>query len=297
MNWMKIALNALRWKVLAFGAIAGLWGGFLHEAALLLPAHAGWQGLRIVVASAALGLGLGLVVAPTDALLHHYLRRAARTGIAGALLGAVLGALGAAAMLGLMRGAAVSAWFTPAEMAWVGLAVTLGLVGGGCGLAVSLGATHGRALHQIAIGLGVGAALGVLVAGAVRLSGSNPWISLAALLLWSGALALALHWWDRRRARRWLRLLTGPGEDDIFPLMGEQITLGTNERNDIALRDFQEIYPYHCELRWAADHYEIIDNEQGGVVLVNYRQVQEHVLKPGDLVKIGSALLQYGEAQ
>jgi hypothetical protein len=30
--------------------------------------------------------------------------------------------------------------------------------------------------------------------------------------------------------------------------------------------------------------------------MVNFRQVQEQVLKAGDLVKIGSALLQYGEA-
>lgn len=296
MNWMKIALNALRWKVLVFGAMAGLWGSLLHEAALLLPAQAGWQGARIAIASAALGFGLGLVVAPTDAVLRHCFRRALKTAVVGAVLGAVLGAVGATVGLGLLKSAALLTWVSPAQMAWAGLTVTLGLVGGGCGLAVSLGSGRRRPLHKAGLGLGAGVVLGALLAAAVRASGENPWVSFAALLIWSALLALALHWWDRRRARRWLRLLTGPGEDDIFPLEGGQITLGKNEHNDIALRDFQEVYPYHCELRWSADHYEIVDNEQGGVVLVNYRQIQEHALKPGDLVKIGSALLQYGEA-
>lgn len=296
MNWTKIALNALRWKVLVFGALAGMWGSFLHEAALLLPAHTGWQGPRIALASAALGLGLGLIVAPTDALLHHCFRRALKTSLAGALLGALLGAVGAVAGLGLVRSAAVWSWISPAQMAWLGLTLTLGLLGAGCGLAVALGSSGHRLLHRTGLGLATGAVLGAVVATAVRASGEDPWVSFAALLVWSAVLALALHWWERRWARRWLRLLTGPGEDDIFPLEGGQITLGKNERNDIPLRDFQEIYPYHCELRWTADHYDIVDNEQGGVVLVNYRQVQEQALKPGDLVKIGSALLQYGEA-
>ena len=124
----------------------------------------------------------------------------------------------------------------------------------------------------------------------------DAWAVLAALVVWSGTLALLLHWSERRRARRWLRLLSGPGEDRIIPLQGGPLTLGRNERNDIPLLDFHEIYPYHCELRWASDHYDIVDNERGGIVLVNFRQVQEHALKSGDLIKIGTALLQYGEA-
>ncbi len=113
---------------------------------------------------------------------------------------------------------------------------------------------------------------------------------------WSALLALILFWWEKRGARRWLRLLTGPGEDSIFPLDGPEITLGKHERNDIPLLHYREIYPFHCVLRWQRDHYEIADSEQGGMVLVNYRQVQDQALRAGDLVKIGSALLQYGEA-
>jgi Inner membrane component of T3SS, cytoplasmic domain len=296
MNWMKIALKALGWRLMALGALAGLWGGLLREAALLLPPGALWQTAHALLAGAALGLGLGLFLAPADALLQHLFRRAARSALAGALLGALLGAAGAWARLALAHGM-LARWASPTLLAWGGAGLSLGLVGAGCGLAAAIGSgRHGRRLHAAGSGLVAGALLGVALGGAAHLAADDPWAVLGALAVWGALLALALHWWERRRARRWLRLLTGPGEDSIFPLAGGQITLGKNERNDIPLRDFQEIFPYHCELHWTADHYEIVDNEQGGVVLVNYRQVQEHALRPGDLIKIGTALLQYGEA-
>jgi Inner membrane component of T3SS, cytoplasmic domain len=294
MNWRKVALNGLRWKLLALGAVAGLWGSLLHEAVALLPAARGWQLPHALLAGAALGLGLGLFLGPADALLHHYFRRALKTAVAGALLGALLGAAGAALQL---AGARVEAWpgVTPAHLAWLGLGLTLGLIGAAGGLAATLGEGH-RRLGRTLAGLLAGALLGGALAAAAQAVADDAWALLGALVLWGALLALTLYWWPRRWARRWLRLLTGPGEDDIFPLRGGHITLGKNERNDIPLREFQEIFPYHCALRWATDHYEIVDNEQGGIVLVNYRQVQEHALKPGDLIKIGSALLQYGEA-
>jgi hypothetical protein len=301
MNWMKVALNTLRWKVLALGAVAGLWGSLLHESALLLPPGGPWAPLRALLAGAALGLGLGVLLAPADALLQHYFRRAAKSALAGGVLGALLGGAGTVLHVALLDLAAPIgarwAWAAPTLVAWIGQALTLGLVGGGCGLAAGLVAGNGRlALRKMLLGLLVGTVLAVALAAAVDAVAFDAWILLAGLVLWSGLLALTLHWWGRRWARRWLRLLTGPGEDRIYPLQGAHITLGKNERNDIPLLEFQEIYPYHCELRWVSDHYEIVDNEQGGVVLVNYRQVQEHALRAGDLIKIGSALLQYGEA-
>lgn len=301
MNWKKVALNALRWKMLVLGAAGGLWGSLLHESALLLPDGPGGPTGRLLLAGAALGLGLGVWLAPVNALLRHYLRRGLKAALAGALLGALLGALGAALRAGLLRSAATLgsawAWATPPVLAVAGLALMLGLIAAAAGLAAGLVAErNGRVLRRGLLGLLGGAALGVPVGLVAEAAWGEAWLVLAALVGWSALLALSLHWWELRRARRWLRLLTGPGEDDIFPLAAGHMTLGKHERNDIPLLHFQEVYPYHCELRWSADHYDIVDNEQGGVVLVNYRQVQEHALKPGDLVKIGTALLQYGEA-
>ena len=297
---MKVALGSLRWKLLALGAAAGLWGSLLHESALLLPGSERWELLRALLSGGALGLGIGVLLAPADALLHHYLRRALRSALAGALLGGLLGVLGTAAQVALQDAdAAIGAqwpWATPIRLEAAGLVLTLGLVGAGSALAANLFPSRRHALRQVLLGGIVGMALAALLVPLLGAAAFDPWAVLSALAVWSGLLALVLHGWARRRARRWLRLVTGPGEDSIFPLQGRQVTLGKHERNDIPLVDFQEIFPFHCELRWAADHYEIVDNEQGGVVLVNFRQVQEHALRPGDLVKIGSALLQYGEA-
>jgi Inner membrane component of T3SS, cytoplasmic domain len=298
MNWKKVALRALRWKVLALGAAAGLWGSLLHESMLLLPRAGQGPLAHALLAGAALGLGLGLFLAPADALLHRQARRALRSALAGAVLGGVLGAAGSAAQFGLLRVVGGGApWLSAQLVPWAGLALTLGLVGAGCGLAAGMATGRGRRALRLAWRAGLaGTLLALPLAAATSAAAWRSWAVLAALVAWSALLALVLHWGERRSARRWLRLLTGPNEDSIFPLRGPQITLGKHERNDIPLQHFQEIFPYHCELRWAADHYDVVDNEQGGVVLVNYRQVQEHPLRPGDLIKIGSALLQYGEA-
>lgn len=300
MNWKTLALRALRWKVLALGAVAGLWGAVLHESVRIWQPVPGALPMPAVLAGAALGLGLGLLLAPVDALLRHCFRRALRSAALGAVLGAAMGAAGAYAQDALGHWGpllAPMAWATPPVLRWAALILTLGLIGGGIGLAAGLVALRrGRIVRRALLGLVLGGILGVPVVAAAHVPFQTAWVVLGALVAWGALLALGLHWWEKRGARRWLRLLSGPGEDDIFPLAGGQITLGKNERNDIPLLAFQEIYPYHCELRWSADHYDIVDNDRGGVVLVNYRQVQEHALKPGDLIKIGSALLQYGEA-
>jgi Inner membrane component of T3SS, cytoplasmic domain len=301
MIWKKAILNALRWRMLVLGAMAGLWGSVLREAALLLPGSEAWPPLRALVVGAGLGLGLGLLLAPADALLQRTFRRALRAALAGGLLGALLGAGGAAAQVSLVGISASLGerwpWLSPALVAWLGLALTLGGIGAACGVASGPVAGHaGRTLRRALLGLLVGGVLSTVPALAAGAADFNPWAVLGGLVAWGALVALTLHGWAPYRARRWLRLLTGPGEDRIYPLLGGHLTLGKNERNDIPLLEFQEVYPYHCELRWAADHYDIVDNERGGVVLVNYRQVQEHPLKPGDLIKIGSALLQYGEA-
>ncbi|MDH4225076.1 MAG: FHA domain-containing protein, partial [Deltaproteobacteria bacterium] len=119
----------------------------------------------------------------------------------------------------------------------------------------------------------------------------DPWRG----ILWGGGMALLGMTPRRLFSKRWLRVLMGAHEDYIFPLQGKTITLGKLESNDIPLLGSEEVFPRHCEIRWVADHYEIIDDEQGGVVLVNFRPIQNHPLKPGDLIKVGSALLQYGE--
>lgn len=298
MNWKSVSLNALRWRLLLLGVTAGLWGGVLRESALWLPGAV--PTAPLLLGGLGLGLGLGALLAPAEALVLRYYRRAWRLALAGALLGAGLGLAAAAAdlwLLDTLRRASPQAGWLRTLAVDAGLILTLGLAGGGSGIAAGLyPVRRARMWRGGLIGLVLGVLLGAAVIAVAALAAYDAWALLALLAGWGAVMALALHWWRRRRAARWLRLLTGSNAESVFPLEGTRMRLGKNQRNDVPLTDFQEVYPYHCEIRWVGDHYEIVDNEQGGVVLVNYRQVQEHALRPGDLIKIGTALLQYGEA-
>lgn len=299
MNWMTVQLRSLSWKMLLVGASAGVWAAFLHESLWRLLSPLLGAGAGALLAGAGLGLGFAMVATPLDDLLHRFHHRAVWDALAGGLAGAVLGGSAGAAKLLLAPGTGPLL----ALPALPGLGASAVTVAGLAAVAAVVGAAsqvrRGRpvtATRRAALAALTGALLGVPLAGALLYSDSSPWVAFAGLAVWGAAVAWAAFWCEKRFARRWLRLLTGPGEDEIFPLQAGLVTLGKNEKNDIPLLHFEEIYPFHCQLRWAADHYEIIDNEQGGIVLVNFRQVEVQSLKPGDLVKIGTALLQYGEA-
>ena len=284
---------------MGLGAAAGAWSAFLAEGALIASDYSGIGWLRTYLPVWVLGVVFGALFAPIDEILNRQRRRALHAALYGAALGAILvpayaaylaltpsstGAIGAATGLPIAR--------------WIGFALGLAVTAVCAALASGLGANNLRlGLRRAARALLAGLALGFPLALAGNASGGNPWVLLGGLTLWGAWLALAVFWFEQRQARRWLRVLTGGGEDRFFPLRGSRITLGTSESNDVPLQGGQEIYPRHCEIKWVKDHYEIVDDEQGGIVLVNFRQIQEHTLKSGDLVRIGSVLLQYGEGQ
>lgn len=301
MNWRTAALNSLCWKVLLLGGAAGVWGAFLYECALLVQSVRNPAAIMALLPGAALGFGLGTFLSPIDEIVHRYSYRTLQSAMLGAVLGTLLGAGGLSFILwiaeqpyGRMEGGdGLAAIFRT----WAWPPILLGLIGASIGVGSALAhANRARIVRRSITGLVVGFALGIPIAPLMQQFMNSAWVVMASISLWGALLAVALYWWEKRVARRWLRLLTGPGEDAIFPLDGMRITMGKSERNDIPLLNYQEIYPFHCTLRWRGDHYEIVDNEQGGMVLVNYRQVQEQALKRGDLIKVGSALLQYGEA-
>jgi hypothetical protein len=288
-NWMTASLQSLRWKMLLLGIAAGIWGAFLGEATdylrRLAGLGAGWEWLP----AGGFGAALALLLASIDELLQHRPRRTLRAAGFGCALGGVFGAGSFALAAETTDGSVV--------LEALASAVLLALIGASAGLASTLGRGGLQAqLRRTGLGLLAGLGAGLPLAYGVLRFPEQHWLPMPALGLWGGLVALLLYWWEKRFARRWFRLLTGPGEDSIFPLRGALIRLGKNERNDIPLLHYQEIYPYHCQVCWVDDHYEIVDNEQGGTVQVNYRQIQEQALKPGDIVRIGTALLQYGEA-
>ena len=300
---MAASLNAHRNQVLLLGTIGGIWGGVLNGAAgylQLAPGMAGFSGWQSGIPGAGLGLGLGLFVSPIGNLLDKYPRRALIAAAVGGIGGLVVG-YGAMAAGGWLADGGTQAWagrsapLSPLAL-WVYFPLMMALLGAVIGLASTLGGSCRsrfgfRALTGALCG-GVGALPLALAANFL----DHPWLPLAGLGVWGAVVALGLFWLEKRLAKRWLRLLTAPGEDRIFPLRCNRITLGKRESNTIPLLRFHEVYPYHCKLDWVDGKYRIGDSDQGGMVWVNFREASDHVLASGDLVKIGSALFQYGEA-
>lgn len=302
MNWMRVSLRQLAWKTWVLGAAAGLWAAFAAESVLMGLGLLGLDpGLRLATAGLALGLTTGALVAPIGESLHQHPKRRWMVGMWGGLLGALIGVAG----IGV-----VSWWLTPdiapqrlvlgyrASTVWlICLPLLLGLLGAAIGFGSGLGVRN-RALGMRRLKYGAigGLAAGILVAVIEALAPGSLWLHTVALAAWAAVLAQVLFWTEKRRARHWLRVLTGPGEDEFFPLVNQTVRLGKAEHNEIPLLHYAEVYPVHCRIDWMDGQYHIVDDETGGTVYVNFRQVQEQPLKPGDLIKIGSALLQYGEA-
>jgi hypothetical protein len=300
MNWMKVRLRNVLARVLPLGAAAGAWAAFLAEGALIASGYSGIGWLRTYLPVLVLGAVFGALFAPIDEILNRRRHRALRASLIGGALGGIVVTLTYAAYLALTpSGAAATGEFKGLPIArWIGFALGLGVSAACAALASGLGANNlGLGFRRAARALLAGLALGFPLALAGNAAGGNSWVLLGGLTLWGAWLALAVFWFEQRQARRWLRVLTGGGEDRFFPLRDSTITLGKSEFNDVPLQDGQEVYPRHCEIKWVNNHYEIVDDEQGGIVLVNFRQIQEHALKPGDLVRIGSVLLQYGEGR
>lgn len=303
MNWRSIWLRNRLWHLALLGALCGGWCALAYEAVQGLVVGLWGPGpgaIPALLPGTAFGAVLGATFASLDEFLGHFPRRALRTGGMGALLGA-LGGLATLGPLGLLVPVAGA---SPAVPMTEGALWHWGLFGPALGVLAAIvcfasGLAVGQprlGLRRAAWGLAGGAVPGAGLAAGFAFVNPSSWLHMGALGAWGALLAVIVYWRETRFARRWLRVLTGPGEDRILPLHGRELRLGKLETNEIPLPYYQEIYPVHCKLRWTGENYQIVDDETGGTVLVNFRQVQDQVLKAGDLVKIGSALLQYGEA-
>ena len=72
------------------------------------------------------------------------------------------------------------------------------------------------------------------------------------------------------------------------------VTLGRRTENDIVL-DLPSVSRQHAQIRWRFGNFILYDISNRGSILVNGHPSHEHVLRPGDVIALGEALLVYGE--
>src|SRR5437867_10853755 len=83
--------------------------------------------------------------------------------------------------------------------------------------------------------------------------------------------------------------IAGPRKGEVFPLTGEDLSIGRDASNGLRIRD-RSVSRLHCVLNFEGGQYRIRDLESRNGVFVNDIPVREKALVDGDQIKIGTAL-------
>lgn len=80
----------------------------------------------------------------------------------------------------------------------------------------------------------------------------------------------------------------------IVPLNAEIFNIGRHPDNDLVLED-PRISRHHLQLRLRHGRYTLYDRQSRGGTLVNGQRINEHLLAPGDVIRLGSISILYME--
>jgi hypothetical protein len=87
---------------------------------------------------------------------------------------------------------------------------------------------------------------------------------------------------DREAETAFLELL---GANRRYALRSARVTIGRRPENDIVLQD-PHVSRAHARIRYQMGRYILTDLDSKAGLQVNGKMVQEHVLRPGDLIRI-----------
>ena len=234
-----------------------------------------------------IGLGLGLVLQARASILnHHELMGVLFKMFIGALLGAISGLIcfGIGNLL-------IAGQFSPSICritSWtlLGLSIT-----GASELFCSASGFSGPRIVSGGIGGTIGGGIFELLLQ-YHLTGTE---HLTGLVLAGFSIFLIIGIDENRITSFAIRVLSGKQEGQIFLLDQNRVSLGYGYQNNLILRGYAEVCDTHALITKKGDQNYIESSDVGGDVLVNYRLIDQQSIKKGDVIKIGTALLQYYE--
>ena len=234
-----------------------------------------------------IGLGLGLVLQARASILnHHELMGVLFKMVIGALLGAIFGLIcfGIGNLL-------IAGQFSPSIcriISWtlLGLSIT-----GASELFCSASGFSGPRIVSGGIGGTIGGGIFELLLQ-YHLTGTD---HLTGLVLAGLSIFLIVGIYENRITSFAIRVLSGKQEGQIFLLDQNRFSLGYGSQNNLILRGYAEVCDTHAHIIKKGDQNYIESLDAGGDVLVNYRLIDQQSMKKGDVIKIGTALLQYYE--
>jgi hypothetical protein len=257
-----------------------------------------------------LGLAVALALGVTDAILNLSRRRHGQVvarGLLGGLLGGISGFLGAAVgnMLFTMTG---SSLVQIAGWTLVGL-----LVGASVGLydfldRLRAGDRSGGGLRKVLNGL-IGGTLGGIVGGvlfvlltltitAILQKPSEQLLSTGAtgFVILGACIGLFIGLAQVILKEAWVRVETGRRAGREMILVKEETSIGRAEACDIGLFGDNAIERMHARILCQKSRYLLADNNTPSGTYLNEQRIDRPTpLRSGDAIRVGSAVLRFGE--
>lgn len=287
-----------RFIILGLGLLAGIGVWPAAEAILFFQDRFPSYLLFLALLGAVVGALMGAFLGAGEGITSRIKSRIPN----GMLLGALIGCFGGVA--GVLVGQA-ALWLSGelfmrsyGNFQWVVLPVSRAIGWGVLGIFV--GASEGvRAMSPKKITVGIlGGLLGGLAGGAV-LEYSRllfPHLALSRLL-GLVVLGLAIGFFygmiEQGLASGVMRILTGELKGKEFLINQGRMRIGRSKRNEIALPSYQDLADFQAQVRVKKGETYLVNLEPKLAVLVNEEKIQEHKLKLGDVIKIGSAKIFY----
>jgi hypothetical protein len=116
---------------------------------------------------------------------------------------------------------------------------------------------------------------------------------LAGLLVFSGLIGLFLGLVENRMSRGTFSILNGKIKGQEFPIVQKKMRIGSSGRADIRLREYDNVFNTHAELRVDREGVSIKRLKSEAQVWVNEEPVEEKILEFNDVIKIGTARCMY----
>ena len=236
---------------------------------------------------ALIGLVLGGVLPVRHALWNHHAPSLILSPLA---LGAVLGIVAGLLCFGLGQ-SLLGFQFSPE---WVRLFsfAFLGICLGGIILYVHP-SSDWPITRILLCGIG-GLVIGVVIELSVMYQLMIPW-QLSGLLLGGAIWFLLLGILENYYVDSYLRILTGRQEGHVYLLDQQRHSIGYGKTNDLILTGHSEVCKVHAKVFKQDGQLHLENEDPDGNFSVNYRFVSQQSVKKGDIIKLGSALLQYHE--
>ncbi|MFB0537516.1 MAG: FHA domain-containing protein [Anaerolineae bacterium] len=235
------------------------------------------------------GVSIGLALGVAEGIILRSWRRVWR----GALICGLTGVIGGA--IGLVIGETV---YQPLKLCcFVGRSLGWGVFGAVLGLAVGVTRRSWLGTRSAALGGLIGGLIGgfvfdligIVVALIVR---SGAVSRVVALVIVGACIGLFIVIVERALAHGWLKVISGRFEGKDFILDKPLVTMGCDERCDVALFADPAIQGQHATIKWEGGRH-VVEAAPGATLLVNKQPTSHWALQHEDTLQIGNTRLLY----